>query len=76
MLLAVGIVWRKLFGGGLMPAYAVTIVVGALAFAWLCYVFVERPLSARCGAWLTRLRRPVAGPPRTSDAALGRQPDS
>lgn len=44
-LLLVGMAWRKLWGGAHLHAYLVVCVLGALAFGWLCWRFVERPLT-------------------------------
>lgn len=44
-LLLVGMAWRKLWGGAHLHVYMGVCVLGALAFGWLCWRFVESPLT-------------------------------
>ncbi|HEY3695971.1 acyltransferase [Phenylobacterium sp.] len=72
VLLVVGTAWRKLFGADLLPVYAAAVVVGSLALAWICFVFIERPLSRWTGARLAR-RGPQARKPAPPPSAEWRR---
>lgn len=68
-LLVVGIVWRKLFHGDLLAIYAVLATVASLALGYLCYVWLEKPLTRLVQGRGPTVKAPVQGAPgRVSEA--------